>query len=73
MAKSPGSAEGSFAKILGVLIIIAGAYTFLKIYSKIQLQIFSNEQLLIICAAAAIIGGLYMIASSHRKRLYQLR
>jgi len=76
MARYPGAggkAEGSLAKVLGALMLVAGIYSFLKIYGKIQFEIFSNEQLLIICAAAAIIGGIYMIASSRRKRLYQLK
>ena len=64
-------AEGSAAKILGVLMILIGAYVFVSLYNLLSLKIpITQEQLLIICAAATIIGGIYMIAKGGHHRYY---
>ncbi len=67
---SAHGAEGSIAKIIGVIFILIGAYTLLTFYKIISFAIpASPEQILLACAIGSVIGGLYMLVrggSQHR-------
>jgi len=63
-------AEGSIAKVFGVIFVIIGGYALLTFYKVIsfQIQVVTSEQLFLMCAMASVIGGLYMLVKGGSRR-----
>jgi hypothetical protein len=57
------NAEGSIAKVIGVIFLVIGAYTLLTFYKVISFEIpgITQEQLFLLCALGSAICGIYML------------
>ncbi len=60
------NAEGSIAKILGIIFILMGIYALLDFYGIFTIDAISETYALIGCAIGSILGGLYMLGKSSR-------
>jgi len=58
--------EGGISKILGIIFVLFGIYAILDLYGIFSIETISNSYIILGCAIAAILGGLYMVGRSGR-------